>query len=101
LISNSNNKAEVTWNVIKSISGRNNNKPEIRSLNIDGRLSNNHVSIAESLNKYFLNIVENINLAANNLTNGFDPAYHLKYMAQAFVNPFPNINFTQTTYIEI
>jgi hypothetical protein len=53
LISNSNNKAKATWNVIKSILGRNNNKPEIQSLNIDGRLSNNQISIAEPLNKFF------------------------------------------------
>jgi hypothetical protein len=38
LISNSNNKAKATWNAIKSILDRNNNKHEIQSLNIDGQL---------------------------------------------------------------
>jgi hypothetical protein len=36
LISNSNNKAKTTWNVIKSISGKNNKMPDIELLNIDG-----------------------------------------------------------------
>jgi hypothetical protein len=54
--------------------------------------------IAESLNKYFLNIAENISLTANKLSNGDVPANHVKYMAQAFVYPFPKINFNQTTY---
>jgi hypothetical protein len=57
--------------------------------------------IAESLNKYFLNIAENISLTANKLFNGDVPANHVKYMAQAFVHPFPKINFNWTTYTEV
>jgi hypothetical protein len=55
LIANSNNKAKATWSVIKAISGRNNNKAYIQFLNIDGKLTDNHFMIAESLNKYFFN----------------------------------------------
>jgi hypothetical protein len=53
LISNSNNKVKATWSVIKSISGRSNNKADIQFLNIDGKLMDSHFMIAESLNKYF------------------------------------------------
>jgi hypothetical protein len=52
LISNSNNKVKATWSIIKSISGRK-NKDGIQFLNTDGKLSDNHYMIADSLNKYF------------------------------------------------
>jgi hypothetical protein len=48
-ISNSNNKVKATWNVLKSISGRRNNKADIQFLNTDGKLMDNHFMIAESL----------------------------------------------------
>jgi hypothetical protein len=101
LVSNSNNKVKATWSVIKSISGRSNNKADIQFLNIDGKLTDNHFMIAESLNKYFLTIADNISNAMNGYTTGFDPAKHLKYMSQAFVNPFPKINFKHTTSKEV
>jgi hypothetical protein len=91
LISNSNNKAKATWNAIKSISGRNNNKADIQFLKIDGKLTDNHVMIAESLNKYFLTIADNIKRVMNGHITGFDPANHVKYMTQAFVNSFPKL----------
>jgi hypothetical protein len=37
----------------------------------------------------------------NGHTTGFHPATHLKYMSQAFVNPFPKINFKHTTSKEV
>jgi hypothetical protein len=57
--------------------------------------------IAESLNKYFLTIADNISNATIGHTTGFDPAKHLKYMSQAFVNPFPKINFKHVTSKEV
>jgi hypothetical protein len=57
--------------------------------------------IEEFLNKYFLTIADNISNATNDHTTGSDPAKHLKYMSQAFVNPFPKINFKHTTSKEV
>jgi hypothetical protein len=61
----------------------------------------NHYMIADSLNKYFSTIADNTSNAMNGHTTGFDPAKHLKYMSQAFVNPFPKINFKHTTSKEV
>jgi Notch-like protein len=97
LISNSNNKVKATWSIIKSISGRKNNKDGIQFLNIDGKLSDNHHMIVDSLNKYFLTIADKTSNAMNGHTTGFDPAKHLKYMSLTLVNPFPKINFKHTT----
>jgi hypothetical protein len=101
LISNSNNKVNATWSVIKSISGRSNNKADIEFLNIDWKMMDNHFMIAESLNKYFLTIAHDISNATNGHTTGFDTAKHLKYMPQAFVNPFPKINFKHNISKEV
>jgi hypothetical protein len=56
---------------------------------------------AESLNKYFLTIADNISNVTNGHTTGFDPAKYLKHMSQAFVNPFSKINFKHTTSKEV
>jgi hypothetical protein len=101
LISNSNNKVKATWKVIRSISGRNNNKADIQFLKIDGKLTDNNVIIAESLNKYILIIADNIKRVTDGHITGCDPANHAKYMTQAFVNSFPKIYFNHTTYKEI
>jgi hypothetical protein len=56
--------------------------------------------IAESLNKYFLTIADNIKRVTNGHIIGCDTANHAKYMTKAFVK-FPKIYFNQTTYKEI
>jgi hypothetical protein len=57
-------------------SGRKDNKDGIQFLNIDGKLTDNHYMIVDSLNKYFLTIADNTSNGMNGHTTGFDPAKH-------------------------
>jgi hypothetical protein len=50
LISNSKNKIKATWNIIKTITGKRTNNTEIQFLNINGKITDNHHLIADSLN---------------------------------------------------
>jgi hypothetical protein len=50
---NSNNKIKTTWNIIKTVTGKGNNNTEVQFLNIEGKLTDNHQLIADSLNDYF------------------------------------------------
>ncbi|PNF41624.1 hypothetical protein B7P43_G10456 [Cryptotermes secundus] len=67
----------------------------------NGKLTDDHMMIAESLNKYFLTIADNIKRVTNRHATGTDSANHTKYMNQAFIRPFPKIHLNQTMYKEI
>jgi hypothetical protein len=67
LISNSNNKLKTTWNIIKSATGRKYNDVGIQFLNIDGKLTDHHHTITESLNNYFLTIADKVNTYSTNV----------------------------------
>jgi exonuclease III len=54
LILNSNNKTKSTWNIIKTMTGKSINNSEVQILNTEGKLTDNHQKIADSLNEYFL-----------------------------------------------
>jgi hypothetical protein len=45
LILNSNHKIKTTWNIIKSVTGKKTHKAGIESLNIEGKLTDNHHTI--------------------------------------------------------
>jgi hypothetical protein len=53
LISNSNNKMKASWSIIKSVKGRTINNVGMEVLNTDGKLTDNHHMITDSLNNYF------------------------------------------------
>jgi hypothetical protein len=93
----------TTWCIIKSVTGRKINKAGIQFLNIDGKLTDNHHVIADSLNKYFLTIADKINTSnvKNGHTVGSDSDKYLNYLSQAFATPFPKINFNHTSTKEI
>jgi hypothetical protein len=61
LILNSNNRIKTTWNIIKTVTGKRTNNTEVQFLKIDGKLTDNHHVIADSLNDHFLTIADKIN----------------------------------------
>jgi hypothetical protein len=103
LISNSDNKVRTTWNIIKTVTGRKLKNHGIQTLNIDGKLTDDHNTIVESLNNYCLTVADKINNDNSNPDlNNRDEAYkYLNYLSQAFTTPFPAIKFKCTNTREI
>jgi hypothetical protein len=64
-----------------------------------GKITDKHHLIADSLNNYFLTIVNKIN--SNNAKSDhfieFDIDKHWSYLLQAFPTPFPEIKFKPTS----
>jgi hypothetical protein len=56
-----NNKIKATWNIIKTIIGKKTNNTEVQFLSINGKTTDNHHLISDSINNYFLTIVNKIN----------------------------------------
>jgi hypothetical protein len=52
-ISTSYNKTRIIWNIVKSETGKKNGTEEISSLNINGKLIQNQLTIANCFNDYF------------------------------------------------
>ena len=104
LISNSNHEIKTTWNTTKSVTGKKTHKAGIESLNIEGKLTDNHHTITNFVNNYFLTIADKINtnhIILNSIAKS-DRNNHLKYLSQSFMITFPKIKFnhTSTTGIE-
>ena len=71
-------------------------------MNIYDNLSNNHLTIANSFNKNFLSVTDNINISNYmnqvNLVSNINP---LHYLHHAFKQPFLNVKLKHTTTKEI
>ena len=90
ILNYSNNK--TTWNIIKNTSNIKPNTLNITSINVNGNLSFNGQIIAETFNKYFVSVAQNIhvnNHTANAPSNHENP---ISYLSRAFNQPFPSIN---------
>jgi exonuclease III len=60
-ITNSKNKMKTTWNIINKEKGNLTSENKIKSLRIINHTVHNQISIANELNKHFLNITESTN----------------------------------------
>jgi hypothetical protein len=103
LILNSNNKIKTYWNIIKMVTGKRVNNTEVQFLNIEGKLTDNHQLISDSLNDYFLTIVDKIN--GNNAKSDHFPEFdidkHWSYLSLAFSTPLPEIKLKPTSTKEL
>jgi len=91
LILNSRDKAKTTWDIINKESGRNKKKTDQQT-------------IAETFNKYFAAIAENINrqkesMLINDVDNNRDS--HTHFMEKAYNKPYPSMEYKCTTTGEI
>jgi hypothetical protein len=95
-ILNSNNVMRTSWKLINNELGRGNKNHGVQSVNIDGRITENHQIIADASNKYFTTILDTIRKNINasycytkNSDNNHDVlSCSLKH---AFQNSFPSI----------
>ena len=60
LIQNSHNKAKTTWGIINKESGRKKKRCEIQALNVEGKKITDQQTIAETINKCFVVIADNV-----------------------------------------
>ena len=89
----SNSKTKTTWNIVKNTSNLKTNTHNITSINVSSNLSFNSQTIAETFNKYFVSVAQNIhknNHNVNALSNQENP---ISYLSRAFNQLFPTINF--------
>jgi hypothetical protein len=60
-IQNSSNKTKTIWDIVKLETSKGTNNQNICTLNVDGKLIRNKQEIADTFNKYFLSVAENMN----------------------------------------
>jgi len=96
------NKNKTIWDIVNLETKKTDNTERNDNLYLDGNTINDCQEIANSFNKYFLNIAESTNSKQN------EPSSHnpenitpLHYLIQSFKNPFPNINLKTTSTREI
>lgn len=79
----------------------------VESLNTDGRIINNQQLIADTFNKYFLSIAENVNIINNNAhTRKYNPITDninsfLQYSSQIYKSAYTDIKQKPTKTFEI
>jgi hypothetical protein len=100
-IADSDNRTKATWNIVKTLTGNKIKRKEISHININNTLTDNYQLIVNSFNTYFLTVTENIikDISSNN-----DPSQDtnpLVYLINAFKQPFPKIQFKNTSTKEI
>ena len=61
LILNSHDKVKTAWDIINKESGRNKKRSETQALKVEGKKITDQQTIAETFNKYFVDIAENVN----------------------------------------
>jgi hypothetical protein len=87
ILTHSNNKNKTSWKIIKNISNIKPTAQSITSIKINGNLSYNGQTIAESFNKYFVSVAQN--LLVNKHKVNYDNPMH--YLSKAFTQSFPAI----------
>jgi hypothetical protein len=110
-IIDSTNVTRTTWNIIKSEvckKSSKNNKDNLNEICIRGKNTSNLDTIVEGFNSYFIRIADNIHwknkvkaTLSNNLLLRNYPGNFMTYMSMAFTSPFPKIQISKTTNIEI
>jgi predicted nuclease of restriction endonuclease-like (RecB) superfamily len=84
LITNSKNKIKTTWNIVKSITGKNLENKLPLSVCINGALTENQQVIADSFQSHFLSIDDK--LVSNNIED-INDINCKDYLHRIFKNP--------------
>ena len=103
MLTNSTNKPKTTWNIIKSITNNHKKSNNRLMMEIEGKRTTHHQTIAEKLNAYYVNVADNItsNIPVKSTVNGLTNEDPLWYLYTAFQQPFPDIKLKHTTTGEI
>jgi hypothetical protein len=117
-------KPKTTWNIIKTITNNHKKSNSMLMMEIEGKLTTHHQSIAEKFNTYYISVANNIinsNQAKNttddpqnttddpqnttddtqNTTDDPNKTDPISYLYSAFQQPFANIRLKSTTTGEI
>ena len=102
MILNSKNKLETMWKIIKTETSKT-NKLGVQLLKMNNNtVTDNHVMIANTLNKYLISVadsdINNVKSGNNDHENNTD---HIKYLFNSISHPFPNIQWFYTSTGEI
>jgi hypothetical protein len=94
---------KTTWCIIKSVTGKKINNTGIHFPNIEGKLTDNHHTITNFVNNYFITVADkitSIDINVNNIAES-DTNNHLNYLSQTFTIPFPKVKFNHSSTKEI
>lgn len=95
LITNSSNKIKTMWNIVKSETSTLVNQNELLELEIKNNIITDKSTMALELNKYFLNV-------ANDLVNKINKSPNpMTYVRAAFPNKFPDIRICKISCHEM
>ena len=102
-LANSTNKPKTTWSIIKTITSNKNNPNGILMMEIDGKITTHHQTIAEEFNNYYVSVADNItnNNLVNNTVGDLNKNNPLSYLYSAFQQSFTNMKLKNTTTGEI
>ena len=97
----SNNKSKTSWHIIKSVTNKSKGNHGILSVEIDGKLCNDHLDMAKAFNSYFTSLTKGTTVNPANTQATPSNVCPLNYLKQVFVRPFPRIGVKPTTPKEI
>ena len=89
LLLTSNNKSKTAWHIIKSETNKTKCNHGISSIEIEGKICNDHLVIAKGFNTYFTSLTDKIFMNSVNTHSTPSNVCPLHYPKQAFVRPFP------------
>jgi hypothetical protein len=69
-LANSTNKSKTTWSIIKTITNNQKNLNNILMMEIDGKITTHHLTIAEKINNYYVSVADITKNNPLNNTNG-------------------------------
>jgi hypothetical protein len=69
----SKNIMETTWKIIKTETGKTSHTLGIQSLKINNTITDNHIMIANTFNKYFLSVADSISVKIGNNDHANNP----------------------------
>ena len=89
--------------IIKTITNNNKNPNDILMMEIDGKITTHHQTIAEEFNNYYVSVADNITNynPVNNTIGDLNKNDPLNYLYSAFQQSFTNIKLKNTTTGEI
>jgi hypothetical protein len=99
----SKDRARTTWRIINSEVLKKGRRENIKTLDIEGKKNTNLNDIAETFNRYFSGIADNIHkhIKGNGENNQSKTTNYMTYLTDAFGSPLPSIKATKTTSGEI
>ena len=102
MILNFKNKMETLCKIIKTETDKTNHKLGVQSLKINNTVTDNHIMIDNTFNRYFVSVANSIISSVRSGNNDHENnTYPIKYLFSSFKHPFPNIQWFYTSTSEI